>query len=232
MATTTNNMSRPTNTSMGQLHLFHIISPALPVGAFSYSQGLEYAIDADWIDKDSLQPWLEAQLAFSLTRTELPLLIRCYQAYQHRNWSDFHHWSEFLLSSRETKELRQQEQQLAWALRRLLNNLKLSLQLPPETKQSYLALYAAYVVHHEIDLHPAALGWLWNWLENQIAAASKLFPLGQTDAQTILYQLVPALEQAWQQAQSIEDVQLGVTLPAASMASARHETQYSRLFRS
>ncbi len=128
--------------------------------------------------------------------------------------------------------MRDQEYQLAWALKRLIDNLGLKLVLPPSHQLTYLALYAAYTAHHDIALQPAALGWLWNWLENQIAAASKLFPLGQTQAQHILYQLIPELEAVWQQSLTIDESDIGATLPAISMASTWHETQYSRLFRS
>lgn len=214
------------------LSLLHLSSSSLPIGAFAYSQGLETAVDLEWVtDEASLQQWLEPLLNHAQSNLEVPLLIRCYRAWQDNDITALNHWQAVLLANRETAELVQEEVMLGQTFFRLLTSIDVP--LPPEAKgMSYLPLFAKACQHFGIAPEQAVTGWLWSWLENQITAACKTVPLGQTSAQRVLLALMPHIEQALLKGIAVEDEAIGLTLPNFAMACAWHETQYSRLFRS
>ncbi len=214
------------------LSLLHLSSPSLPIGAFAYSQGLETAVDLDWVsDEATLQTWLEPILNHAQANLEVPLLVRCYRAWQKNDLAALEHWQAVLLANRETAELVMEEQKLGQTFYRLL--VSLEVELPPEAKNmTYLPLFAKACQHFGVSLEHAATGWLWSWLENQITVACKTVPLGQTSAQRVLIALMPQIEHAIKTGFLVEDEAIGLTLPNFAMVCAWHETQYSRLFRS
>ncbi|WP_423839574.1 urease accessory protein UreF [Vibrio mytili] len=214
------------------LSLLHLSSPSLPIGAFAYSQGLETAVDLEWVrDESTLQTWLEPILNHAQANLELPLLVRCYKAWQQNDIAALEHWQAVLLANRETAELVMEEQKLGQTLYRLL--VSLNVELPTQAKQmTYLPLFAKACQHFGVSLEQAATGWLWSWLENQITVACKTVPLGQTSAQRVLIAMMPQIEKAINTGLKVEDESIGLTLPNFAMACAWHETQYSRLFRS
>ncbi len=214
------------------LSLLHLSSPSLPIGAFAYSQGLETAVDLEWVsDEATLQTWLEPILNHAQANLEVPLLVRCYQAWQANDMTALEHWQAVLLANRETAELVMEEQKLGQTFYRLLTSLEV--ELPPQAKtMTYLPLFAKACQHFGVSLEQAATGWLWSWLENQITVACKTVPLGQTSAQRVLIALMPQIEEAITTGFAVEDEAIGLTLPNFAMACAWHETQYSRLFRS
>lgn len=216
------------------LHLMHLVSPSLPIGGFAYSQGLEYAIDCGWIaDDDELYDWLHGVLSQGLARVELPLVQRFYQNYQINDHSQIVYWNRWLRANRETKELLFEDEQVGMALRRLLVSLEVvdSNDQKPASP-SLCSQFARAGLHFEVPVAELMYGFGWSWLENQIAVACKTVPLGQTAAQKLIVRLLPAIETAVDTALSLDDDQLGATLPGLALASALHETQYSRLFRS
>jgi urease accessory protein len=225
----------PPGSSLAQLRLMQLISPALPIGGFTYSQGLEYAVEAAWVhDVPSLQDWLLGLIEDGMARLEIPVLERLYHACVSRDLDAIDRWGLYLLASRETRELRLEEQQRARALTRLLADLGI-----PETAYWQTALqrcqaapYALAAVTWGIPLGDAALGYAWSWLENMVAAAIKLVPLGQTDGQRVQLALAESLPRAVQRGLALEDDQIGASAPAMALASSLHETQYTRLFRS
>lgn len=218
------------------LHLLNLVSPALPIGAFAWSQGLEYAVEEGWVsDEASLQDWIEGVMRNAQCRLDLPCLLRCHRAWQDNDLAAFQRWNHHLLASRESFELHQEDIHTGAALIKLLTQLT-----PDDTRIAGLrgqaiALAAAFAVataHRQIDAADAALGYLWSWTENQVAAAIKLVPLGQTAGQRVLQQLKSIIPEAQTMGLSCPDDAIGAALPALAIASARHETQYSRLFRS
>ncbi|MBD0788261.1 urease accessory protein UreF [Vibrio sp. Y2-5] len=214
------------------LSLLHLSSPSLPIGAFAYSQGLEGAVELQWVkDEASLKAWLSPLLRSGQANLELPLLKRFYQAWQLNDLNQIDYWQQVLLANRETAELVMEEQKLGQTLHRLLASL--DVELDGNTRSmSYLPLYAKACVHFNVPLKVAATGWLWSWLENQVTVACKTVPLGQTSAQKVLIEMMPVIEQAIETGLSVSDDNIGLTLPNFAMVSAWHETQYSRLFRS
>lgn len=216
------------------LHLLHLVSPALPVGAYAYSQGQEYAVDRGWLSTPgALAEWIRGVLRHSVGYLDLPLLPRLYQAWQAGDMVRVDHWNSFARGNRETAELLLEDEQLGVALQRLL----VSLDVPGAGETlldapCFVTQFALAGAHWQISQEDLMQGYAYSWLENQVAAATKIVPLGQTQAQKLLLELITAIPDVCTQAQQLADDELGVGLPALALASSRHERQYSRLFRS
>lgn len=220
---------------LSDLRLYQLISPALPVGAFTYSQGLEWAIECGWVkDAASLEAWLVSALEHSVATLELPVLLRLCRALDESDNQTFGKWCDYLHASRETSELRAEERQRAQALLRLLPELDVCVpdSLRDKMAKTQIAGMALAARAWGIDSITLGRGYLWSWLENAVMAGVKLVPLGQTAGQRMLLDVSSRLPALLQQAPSIEDWQVGSSTPALAIASSRHETQYSRLFRS
>lgn len=217
------------------LRLLQLASPGLPVGGFTYSQGLEWAVEAGWVhDAPGFCTWQREQLHDTLGGLDWPLLARLYQACQDDDADAFGHWTRFLLANRETAELRLEERQRGSAFARLLDGWQLA-QAPAwrdSLELSQLGGMAWLGAHWAIPLRDLALGHGFAWLEGAVMAGVKLVPFGQQAAQTLLRDLSAELPTVLDQALILEDHQLGGGLPLLAIASSRHETQYTRLFRS
>jgi urease accessory protein len=203
--------------------LLQLASPTLPVGAYSYSGGLEAAVEAGIVkDAASAQQWIGDVLEFSLSRMEAPLLLRMMK--------DPARWNEVFLASRETAELRAETVQMGFSLNKLLPELGIE-RLDLE-EVSFPAAFAHAAAAWGIDSASALTAYLWAWVENQVMAAVKAIPLGQTDGQKMLLSLGARLEETVGQAAVMVDDELGNFAPGLAVLSSQHETQYSRLFRS
>ncbi|GLS90772.1 urease accessory protein UreF [Psychromonas marina] len=218
--------------------LLQLCSANLPVGGFSFSQGLEYAIEMEWVScQKSTFDWIELNLNESIARTDLALIKRLYQALQDNDFERFKRYSELLIACRESSELRLADVAMGKAFVRLLKNLD-SVDSTPyhplfaKQEVSFVAVFAVAAYLCKLDLVSAQSGYCWTYLDNQVAAATKLVPLGQTQAQNLLFELSEKVSSAIQIANSIETADIGASLPRLAMASAWHETQYTRLFRS
>ncbi len=225
----------PANCPLAQLRLMQLVSPSLPIGGFTYSQGLEYAVESGWVgDTASLRDWLHGLIEDSVACLEIPLLARLYRGCILQDIDALHTWGRYLLAARETRELRLEEQQRARALTRLLIDLGIgeAKRWQPAMHHCQTAPYALAASQWGILLPEAALGFAWAWLENSVAAAIKLVPLGQTDGQRILLELSEALPDAVERGLDLPDDKIGASAPALALASSLHETQYTRLFRS
>lgn len=212
-----------------------LVSPALPIGAFTYSQGLEWAVEAGWVhDTETLGDWLEGLMDDGLAQLELPILHRLYTACERGDAEATARWGEQLYASRETRELRAEERNRARALITLL--VDLDIHRAAEWREQLIhcqaAPFALAALHWKIGIEDCLLGFAWGWLENQIAAAIKLVPLGQTDGQRMQLKLAGRLPATLDRAMAVEDQDIGAGAPALAIASACHETQYTRLFRS
>ena len=198
---------------MNLARLLQLASPTLPVGAYSYSGGLEAAIEAGIVkDAGSAEAWIRDVMEFSFARMELPILKRML---------DGEDLNEVFLASRETAELRAESVQMGFSLKKLLIDLGAG-EVPLE-EPSFPAAFAFAARHWKIEPQAALQAYLWAWLENQVMAAVKAVPLGQTDGQKMLLSLSKTFPE-------VKDE--GNFAPGLSMLSTKHETQYSRLFRS
>ena len=218
---------------LSDLRLFQLISPALPIGAFTYSQGLELAVESGWVSSQrQFEEWLTGQLSFSLATLEIPLLARMLDAVEQSDDDTLVEQAKTLLAWRETKELRLEEKQRGAALARLLPELgvPLSEDRLAACQLTQLAGMALAAAEWNIPRDKLFAGYLWSWLENAVMAGVKLIPLGQTQGQQTLQRMAPALEEVINGL----DVEMepGSVTPALAIASSRHETQYTRLFRS
>lgn len=217
------------------LHLLHLSSPALPVGAYAYSQGLEFAIDSGQLKTtDEVANWLKGVLIYGLGQLDLPVLIRAYSAWAKNDFVAVNHWNYFLRGCRETSELLMEDEQLGIALARLLGDLGLPVEAVNslKVKPCFAIMFALAGYYWKIPLADLLQSFSFSWLENQVAAATKIVPLGQTAAQKLLLQLIPVIPNAITCAQQLADDDIGTSLPGQVMASSLHEYQYSRLFRS
>jgi len=219
-------------TELHLLDLLHIGSPALPVGAYAFSNGLESAMNCGWLNtEDDLHEWLSTQLRFGLGRLDVPVLQRLQLCLQTDDLEKFNYWNQFLLASRESAELQLADTATGLALLRLLPQIGVSFPLMA-APASYAAALTHYAVAHQLPPEQSALVYCWSWLENQISAATKLLPLGQTRAQVMLFALRRQIPAIVEQALTLGDDDIGFSLPALALAGMAHETQYTRLFRS
>ncbi len=228
-----------TNMSQSNAHsllaLLHLSSPALPVGAFAYSQGLEYALDCGWCKNvEEVKSWIEDNLRLGFGQLDLPIYRRIFNAWQNNEVETVNEWNQTLLSFRESKELFLEDIQVGsdyvqWHLGQDASREKIMNGIKQPTVVAMNALAASL---NKIDLETALMGFAWSWCENQVTSASKALPLGQTQAQQILQALIPVISDVCEQTKQIADDEIGSGLMGLAIASSLHEQQYSRLFRS
>ena len=224
-------------TSHGELalaRLLQLVSPSLPIGGYTYSQGIEWAVEAQWIsNQDDLQQWLDGVMQTNLSYLELPILKRMLEAWSKSDLPQLEHWNEVLIASRETAELRLEEANRARAFYGVISSLEpTAVEYQSILRQSHIVGYSFACERRQIDFEPAACGWLWSWLENLVLSAVKIIPLGQTAGQQIIFSLGAMVPGVVAAAESVADEEIGASSMAQAIASARHETQYTRLFRS
>jgi urease accessory protein len=224
-----------TDSSLNRVRLMHLVTPSLPLGSFAYSQGLEWAVEDNWVkDEARLLQWTENLLQSSLTHLDLPLLQRLYESCENQNLAQFSYWSQYLTACRETRELREEETNRARALAALLPEW----QIPTDAawlvviKNNHLSGYAFIAHYWGIDLKQAAEGYLWSWLENMTLCGVKIIPLGQMAGQRILQACIKQIPALVKTGLSRNDEEIGLSSPAQAIASSLHETQYTRIYRS
>jgi len=206
---------------MSLARLLQLASPTLPVGAYSYSQGLESAIEAGYVkDAETAREWIADVLELSVARMEAQVLRAMIDLPRQE-------LNDYFVATRETAELRAETLQMGQALARLLKDLEIEVSIE---NPAYPAAYALAVRYWEIDPKEALIAYLWSWLENQVMAAVKAVPLGQTAGQKILLDLGGRLPEL--AGLDIPEENWTNFAPGLAYLSSRHETQYSRLFRS
>ncbi|MBF6035488.1 urease accessory protein UreF [Pseudomonas sp. P155] len=218
--------------------LLRLASPQLPIGGYSYSQGLEMAVDNGGVNNpDSARRWISDQLLLNLARFEAPLLLAHCQAVADGRWAELLILCESHRASRETRELHLESRQMGYSLQQLLNGLPeldaAARDFLDQCPEPHLALCWALAARAwGISPQDALAAWLWSWLENQLAVLMKTLPLGQQAAQRLTSELLPLLQQAQQDASRINPDHMGSAAFGLSLACMAHERQYSRLFRS
>ncbi len=222
--------------TLASLRLLQLCSANLPTGAYAFSLGLETATEEGWVtNQNQARTWLEVQLRYSVGGSDLPILLRSLKTLENNDVESLLHWNRMALTLRETKELRLTDSATGEALMRILKGLEnghLSTPLSTEKEISFVTAFAFAAHQWRIPAVDACMGYAWSWLENQVAAATKLVPLGQTQSQQLLETLQPNVLSALEYAKTCADSDIGESLPMLSVASCWHEHQYSRLFRS
>lgn len=234
---------------MNLARLLQLASPALPVGAYTYSQGFEWAVECGTVkDEASALLWIGDQLEWNLGRFEAPLLARMMESWK-VGAGDMALDAQYL-ASRETAELRAETLQMGYSLRRLLgelNDLPAELMaqiavtssghlrpdgLPVPPAPTFAWVWSGVATIWNIPPAEALTAWLWSWAENQVMAALKAVPLGQAAGQRILLEIGGRIPVVVERALALDDDNYSNFAPGFAIACARHETQYSRLFRS
>ena len=217
------------------LAALHLASPALPVGGFAYSQGLEQAVEDRWVTSmEQAYVWIRDVMVLSLARQELPLWLACHRAGLIEDWQALRAANDALHALRETAEFRLESVQMGHSMAKLFKQWSGGSTLLEIADLSwvYPSAHAALSAVSGIDEQMALTAYLWSWVENQTIAAVKIIPLGQIDGQILLHRLKSDIETAIQTAMSISPEDVGSAAVGLAIASARHESQYSRLFRS
>ena len=233
----------------GLTALLYLAGQSLPVGGFAWSQGLAAAVERGHAGTaEGVRRWLWGVLRLGLARNDLPLLLRMHAAAASNNAPALARWNALMLAGRESRELWQEEIQMGRALRRILLDQNLLPHWPLPDNIGYTACFAIAAVildQHARSMQPfcdpaaqqraaadTVCAYTWSWLQNQVAVACKTVPLGQTAAQKLLLEFMPAVPQIVAQAIALPDDDIGSSLPGLALCSAGHERQYSRLFRS
>jgi urease accessory protein len=216
------------------LHLLRLVSQGLPVGGFSYSRGLEAAVQAGWVsDEKTARDWILGTLQANVAQLDGALFWRMATALEAGDQERFRSANAWLAAGRESREFQREDKRLGEALLRLLVDLDVPAARHYQTYDlTYSAAFALAAHHWRVAPRSALQGLMWVYVEGQVTAAIRLVPLGHTAGQRILIEAVDAIEHASARARSISDDDIGNLAPALAMASAWHETQYSRLFQS
>ena len=202
------------------LAALHLASPVLPVGGFAYSQGLEQAVEDGWVTAmESAFVWIRDAMVLGLARQELPLWLDCHQATLRGDWGAVREINDRMLALRETAEFRLESIQMGHSMARLFG------QWPGGANAALAAISG-------VDARMALTAYLWAWVENQALAAVKIVPLGQVDGQALLHRLKAEIARAITVASNLNPAEAGSAAFGLAIASCRHESQYSRLFRS
>jgi urease accessory protein len=218
--------------------LLQLASPALPIGAFSYSSGLEMAIELGWVhDVETAQRWITGQLNETVLCWEIPLWGQLFQAWQTDDAQAIAAHNAQAIAARETAELRAEHTQMGYALARWCRDV-----LPLTTAQretlgaldqvSVLTVHALAAVASPLPAAQGALAYAFGFVENQIVVLAKALPMGQTDAQRMLRRVTSSLADEVMQSLARPAQAWSSAAPLAAIASMKHETQYTRLFRS
>ncbi len=210
-------------------------SAALPVGAFAYSQGLEQAVETGAVhDAASAERWILGLSSCSLLSSDVPMLRRLHAAWARPEQKLAEQLSDWLFALRPTRELREEERQLGTALFRLLHHLGVADagRAARAERATLASAFARAAVHFEVPVTAAALSYAFAWCEAQVGAATRLIPLGQNVAQALLGRALELVARELPAALALSDEDISCTAPGQAVLSARHESQYSRLFRS
>jgi urease accessory protein len=231
-----------TTNSQALLRLLQLVSPALPVGAYSYSEGLETLVQAGAIANGAaLEHWLTQELQHGAIRLEAAVVARIYTAAVQQDFSALHNWNQWLSAFRETAEMRQQSWQMGRSLVRLLQALQPDPLIQPSVQTlveacgepcNFAVAFGIAAAAWQIDRVSASLGYLHSWAANLVNASVRLIPLGQTQGQQTLLSLYPQLEQTTIEILELPEDEFGSCSWGLAIASMTHEMLYTRLFRS
>jgi urease accessory protein len=225
--------------SLQLARLLQLASPALPVGAYTYSQGLEWAVESGVISNEATAGrWIADLMQHGIGRYEAPLVLALMAAWTAGESDQIARLNNEFLASRESAELRAETAQMGFSMRRLLRDLRDENLGPVATlaealpEVAFPTVWAGIAASWKIAPEAALTAYLWSWAENQEMAALKAVPLGQAAGQRLLAELGSLIPSVAFAAQKLPETQWSNFTPAFAIACARHETQYSRLFRS
>lgn len=240
ISTTATGMTTADRSAASLLRILWLASPALPVGGFSYSEGLEAAVDAGLVhDEASAAHWITDQLHLGLARSDLAVVAQAIPAWREQDLARIAELNHWVLQTRETLEFRLQSEQmgrslLEWArqLGELGTGVFEQLQAAQLQPPTYPVACACAAASTDASVRDSLVGYAFGWAENLVQAAIKSVPLGQSAGQRMLARLVLQIPAVAEHAMALGDETRQAFTPMLAILSARHETQYSRLFRS
>lgn len=216
----------------------HLASASLPVGGFAYSQGLEQA-HASGLVQNRVQAaqWIRDALLLVQARQDLPLWLACHDAATQRQWEILEQHARALVALRESAEFRLESQQMGYSLMQLYPQWLSAEQMPCHRlleilARNYTAAHATLAALRAMPWPVGLTAYVWSWLESQVMSAVKILPLGQRDGQWLFHEARSWVAQAVQGARDVDVNTAGTAAFGLALLSTRHETQYSRLFRS
>jgi urease accessory protein len=221
--------------NLALIRLLHLASPTLPVGAYTYSQGLEWAVESGAVrDEKSALAWIGDCLEQGIARFEAVYLAQMMLAWRSNDVARLAELDAEFLASRETAELRAETLQMGHSLARLLTDLAdfPDAGLAGFETPSFPLAWSCVAARWDIPIEDGVAAYLWAWAENQVMAALKAVPLGQTAGQRLLLALGERLPELARQAAIAPLDTTHNFLAAFAIASSLHETQYTRIFRS
>nr|WP_315485630.1 urease accessory UreF family protein [uncultured Undibacterium sp.] len=220
------------------LHLLQLASPSLPIGAYSYSQGLEAAIERGTVTNEaSARIWIVSNLQEVVAYFEAPILWRLMQAFAQRDFSAVSKWTNIFLAGRDTAEFRAETIQMGYSLGKLIAELKIAdadllAGMQSHTDLPFPTALSCAAVALNIPSEAVIQASLFSWAENQVLVCVKSVPLGQVSGQRLLLSLRDEIEHAAALAMRLEDDDLSNWAPGLSLLSMQHEVQFHRLYRS
>ena len=227
------------NSNLQLARLLQLASPALPVGAYTYSQGLEWAVESGVIrDEAGAGRWIADLLQHGIGSYEAPLVVALMAAWSAGEIAEIDCLNGEFLASRESAELRAETAQMGFSMRRLLRDLRddalssVMARVDALPEVAFPTVWAGIAAAWQIAPEAALTAYLWSWAENQVMAALKAVPLGQAAGQRLLADLGGKIPDVAVNAGNRPKNEWSNFTPAFAIACARHETQYSRLFRS
>ncbi|MDX1978098.1 MAG: urease accessory protein UreF [Pseudanabaenaceae cyanobacterium bins.68] len=218
------------------LRILQLASPSLPVGAYSYSEGIEWLGDQGIItDVASLRLWLDRELSNGAIRIDGAVLSRIYRSFLLEDFTQVNYWNRWLSAQRETAELRHQSWQMGLSLYTLLCQVssdRLLRELSFNSQCNFVTAFGITAACWQIPLAELLPVYLFGWLTNLVSAGVRTIPLGQTQAQQLIWQFQDQINTAASEILNMKDEDMECCSVGLALASMQHETQYSRLFRS
>lgn len=227
----------PAVTPLALTRLLQLGSQALPIGGYSHSQGLESAVESQFVtDEASTLRWISNVLRFSIYSFEVPVLLAMSDAWSAQEEANLKSLNEEFLATRESAELRAGTVQMGFSMRVLLQALpdlpvRIMETLRSMNEPGLPCVWSAAATAWAINPRDSAIAYVWSWAENQVLAAVKTLPMGQSAGQRILLALGQSIAANVEMKRMAPDDRSNFA-PALAILSAQHETQYSRLFRS
>lgn len=227
-------------TASSFLQLMWLASPALPIGGFSYSEGLEAAVNAALVTTEvEASNWIVEQLQLTQSRGDMAAIAQAFPAWACNDTARLAQLNDWVRHTRESSELRLQTEQMGRSLVEWLKN-RYAADTAAQAQVQWLAAQdASYPMAFALAAHltganarDGLLAYAFGWAENMVQAAIKAVPLGQSAGQRILARLAQEIPAAVEHALALPDAERQAFSPMLAILSARHEHQYSRLFRS
>ena len=221
----------------GLLQLIWLASPALPVGGFSYSEGLEAAVDRAGVATENIaSDWLTDQLHLGQARGDLAAMAQAITAWRQGDLARVAALNAWVLQTRESSEFRAQTEQMGRSLLDWLRNHHTAsaadIAACAQMQPTYPIAFALAAAATSANLRDCLQAYAFGWAENMVQSAIKAVPLGQSAGQRILARLAADIPAAVEHARALPDDQRQAFTPMLAILSSQHEVQYSRLFRS